>query len=55
VVPIKELTRLLSGVSALPGAVSEVLGISLSEVHDLYFGDIDEVQRECIMEEVREH
>jgi hypothetical protein len=26
----------------LPEAVSEVLGISLSEVLDLYFGELDE-------------
>jgi hypothetical protein len=28
-----------------PEAVSEALGISLSEVLDLYFGELDEVQR----------
>jgi hypothetical protein len=29
----------------LPEAVSEALGISLSEVLDLYFGELDDVQR----------
>jgi hypothetical protein len=38
----------------LPEAVSKALGISLSEVHDLYFGDIDEVRREHVVEEVQE-
>jgi hypothetical protein len=35
----------------LPEAISEVLGVSLSEVHDLYFGNLDEVRRGCIIEE----
>jgi hypothetical protein len=54
VVPVEEVTRSSSGASALPEAVSEALGISLSEVCDLYFGDIDEVRRERIVEEVQE-
>jgi hypothetical protein len=29
----------------LPEAVSEALGIRLSEVLDLYFGELDEVRR----------
>jgi hypothetical protein len=29
----------------LPAAISEALGISLSEVLDLYFGELDEVRR----------
>jgi hypothetical protein len=33
----------------LPEAVSEVLGISLSEVLDLYFGELDEVRRGCLI------
>jgi hypothetical protein len=33
----------------LPEAVSEVLGISLSEVLDLYFGDLDEVRRDHLI------
>jgi hypothetical protein len=51
VVPVEELTRLLSEGSVLPEAVSEALGISLSEVGDLYFGDMDEVRKSCIVEE----
>jgi hypothetical protein len=39
----------------LPEAVSETLGISLSEVHDLYFGDMDEVRKGRIIEEAQEH
>jgi hypothetical protein len=52
---MKELTRSSSEVSALPEAVSEALGISLSKVHDLYFGDMDEVRKEHIIEEAQEH
>jgi hypothetical protein len=33
----------------LPEAVSEVLGISLSKVLDLYFGELDEVRRGCLI------
>jgi hypothetical protein len=33
----------------LPEAVSEALGISLSEVFDLYFGELDEVRRACLI------
>jgi hypothetical protein len=33
----------------LPEAISEALGISLSEVFDLYFRDIDEVKRERLV------
>jgi hypothetical protein len=33
----------------LPEAVSEALGISLSEVLDLYFRYIDEVVRDCLI------
>jgi hypothetical protein len=33
----------------LPEAVSEALGISLSEVLDLYFGELDEVRRGCLI------
>jgi hypothetical protein len=33
----------------LPEAISEALGISLSEVFDLYFRDIDEVIREYLV------
>jgi hypothetical protein len=42
-VPIGELTRLsLSLSNLLPEAISEALGISLSEVLDLYFRDVSE-------------
>jgi hypothetical protein len=33
----------------LPEAISEALGISLSEVLDLYFGDISEEQRDRLV------
>jgi hypothetical protein len=33
----------------LPEAISKALGISLSEVFDLYFGDIDEGRREILV------
>jgi hypothetical protein len=33
----------------LPEAISEALGISLSEVLDLYFGGISEDQRDCLV------
>jgi hypothetical protein len=36
----------------LPEAVSEALGISLSEVLDLYFRDIDEVMRDRLIWDV---
>jgi hypothetical protein len=55
IVPVEELTRLSSEGSALPEAVSEALGISLSEVHDLYFRDMDKVRRKCIIEEEQDH
>jgi hypothetical protein len=48
-VPIKELTRLSSPSNMLPEAVSEALGISLSEVLDLYFRELDEVRRGCMI------
>jgi hypothetical protein len=35
-------------------AVSEVLGISLSKVHDLYFRDMDEIRKGHIIEEAQE-
>jgi hypothetical protein len=46
--------RLSSGSGALEAEVSKVLGISLSKVHDLYFGGIDEVRRDRILEEAME-
>jgi hypothetical protein len=35
--------------------MGEALGISLSEVHDLYFGDMDKVRKGHIIEEAQEH
>jgi hypothetical protein len=51
-IPIEELTRSSSVSNMLPEAVSEALGISLSEVHARYFGpsntgsDIDRIMAE---------
>jgi hypothetical protein len=42
VVPIEDLTRSSPSEGLLPEAVSEALGISLSEVLNLYFGELDE-------------
>jgi hypothetical protein len=36
----------------LPEAISEALGISLSEVLDLYFGDISEEQQDRLLWDV---
>jgi hypothetical protein len=33
----------------LPEAMSEALGISLSEVLDLYFRELDKVRRGCLI------
>jgi hypothetical protein len=53
VVPVGELTRSSSSSgSMLPEAISEALGISLSEVFDLYIRDIDEVEREHLVWDV---
>jgi hypothetical protein len=52
VVPIEELTRSSSPGSMLPQAMSEALGISLSEVLDLYFRKLDEVRRGCLIGDV---
>jgi uncharacterized protein YdaT len=54
VVPIEELLRLSSGVDELSLEVSEALGISLSKVHDWYFGGSDKVKRDHIMVEERD-
>jgi hypothetical protein len=35
----------------LPEAVSDVLDISLSEVLNLYFGELNEVRRGCLIGE----
>jgi hypothetical protein len=39
----------LSSESLLPEAISEALGISLAEVLDLYFGELDEVSRDHLV------
>jgi hypothetical protein len=52
VVPVEKLTRSLSPVSMLPAALSEALGISLSEVMGCYFDGLDEETRVCRIEEV---
>jgi hypothetical protein len=51
VIPVEELNRLSSSEGILLEAISEVLGISLSEVLNLYFGDTDKVRRGCLIEE----
>jgi hypothetical protein len=48
-VPVEELTRSSSSLNMLPKAVSEALGISLSKVLDLYFGELDEVRRDHLI------
>jgi hypothetical protein len=48
-VPVEELTRLLPSESMLPEAISEALGISLFKVLDLYFGDLNEVRKDCLI------
>jgi hypothetical protein len=50
-VPVDSLTISSSDSGALELEVSEALGISLSEVHDLYFGGIDKVRRDRIIGE----
>jgi hypothetical protein len=52
VVPIEELNRSSPSGSLLPEAIGEALGISLSEVIDLYFGDIDKGQRDRLVWDV---
>jgi hypothetical protein len=54
VVSVKELSRSSSGVDELSVAVSDALGVSLSEVCDQYFGGSDEVERDHIMAEERD-
>jgi hypothetical protein len=50
-VPIEELTRSSSPKSMLPAALSEALGISLSEVMDHYFNGSDEAERVRLIED----
>jgi hypothetical protein len=45
-VPVEDLTRSSPSESLLPEAVSEALGISLSEVLNLYFGELDKDTRD---------
>jgi hypothetical protein len=54
-VPFETLTRSSSGSHELLVAVSEVLGMILSEVCDMYFGDRSEVKRDRFVVEAREH
>jgi hypothetical protein len=51
VVPIEELTRLSSPASMLPAALSEALGISLSDVMAQYFDGSEESERVRRIEE----
>jgi hypothetical protein len=51
VVPIEELTRSSSPASMLPAALSEALGISLSDVMDRYFDGSEESERVRRIEE----
>lgn len=54
VVPVAELTRSASGVGDLSVAVSDALGVSLSEVRDRYFGGSDEAEVDHNMAEERD-
>jgi hypothetical protein len=49
VVPVEELNKSLPSESMLPEAISEALGISPSDVFDLYFRDVDEVVRDHLI------
>jgi hypothetical protein len=49
VVPIEDLTRSSPSEGLLPEAVSEALGISLSEVLNLYFRELDEDTRDRLV------
>jgi hypothetical protein len=51
-VPIEELTRSSSPASMLPSALSEALGISLSDVMIRYFNGSEELERVRRIEEV---
>jgi hypothetical protein len=48
-VPVEDLTRSSPSESLLPEAVSEALGISLSEVLSLYFKELNENTRDCMV------
>jgi hypothetical protein len=49
IVPVEELTSSSPSESLLPEAISEALGISLSEVLNLYFGELDEFRRDHLI------
>jgi hypothetical protein len=49
VVPIEDLTRSSPSEGLLPEAVGEALGISLSKVLNLYFGELDEDTRDRLV------
>jgi hypothetical protein len=51
VVPVEELTRSSSPASMLPAALSEALGISLSDVMVRYFDGSEELERVRRIEE----
>jgi hypothetical protein len=42
-IPVEDLTKSSPSESLLPEAIGEALGISLSQVLKLYFGELDEV------------
>jgi hypothetical protein len=48
-VPVEDLTRSSPSESLWPAAVSKALGISLSEVLNLYFGELDKVSWDCLI------
>jgi hypothetical protein len=50
-IPVEELTDSLSPKSMLPAALSEALGISLSEVMDRYFNGLGEAERVRLIED----
>jgi hypothetical protein len=53
-VPIEEFTCSSSPKSILPAALSEALGISLTEVMDRYYSVLDEAERVCMIEDALE-
>jgi hypothetical protein len=56
IVLVEELTSSSLSESLLSEAISEALGISLSKVLNLYFGELDEVRRDhLIWESIDRH
>jgi hypothetical protein len=51
-IPIEDLTRSFPSESLLPEAISEALGISLSKVLILYFGELDKNTRDRMVWDV---